>query len=185
MAEDVITKQTPLLAQQNPTPQQVNQTQPEHQPIKSIASDQPKNRMFKKVLLIIAAIIILIALIFAGFFVDNQLNIKKRDNTRKADILKLRDALEESRKGSLNQTYYPSAITPATLEKEGYIEKIPTDPTNAVPYVYTYLGSPSPCAGGCTGYTLTACLENKNDKGENTASPKSACTTRTYEVSGP
>src|SRR3989344_8982312 len=124
-------------------------------------SDQPSGRNIKKILIIILAVLVLIILIITAIFIYKIQPVKRRDAQRKTDISAIQNALEKSRAGSLNNTYYPFAITTATLEKEGYIVKIPTDPKNIAPFVFTYIPSPDACTTDCTGYTLTACLENK------------------------
>jgi len=146
--------------------------------------DKPKSS-FKKILIILIALLVIISLIFTGIFFYRNQKIKIRDSQRKTDITRIQGALEIYKSATLNAKYYPTVLNSSTLEKTGSIPNIPKDPINNDPYIYTYIGSPSPCAGGCSGYTLTACLENKNDKGKNTAPPKSPCTTRTYQVSGP
>lgn len=152
-------------------------------PTQSGSSDQPSGRNIKKILIIILAVLVLIILIITAIFIYKSRPVKKRDAQRKTNIAAIQHALEKSRADSLNNTYYPSAITPTTLEKEGYIVKIPTDPKNNSPFVYSYIASPIACTTKCTGYTLTACLENKNDKEENTTSPIAPCTTKTYKIS--
>ena len=148
------------------------------------AGDKPHGA-FKKILIILILVLVIIGLVFAGFYLYKLQQIKKRDQQRKADITRIQGALENYKSATLNAQYYPTVLNTSTLEETGFIPKIPKDPINTSSYIYTYIGSPSPCAGGCTGYTLTACLENKNDKGENTTSPIAPCTTRSYQVTNP
>ena len=164
--------------QETPSNQQSPQVNP------ALPTDKPKSSL-KKVLIIMIAVLVFIGLVFAGFYFYRIQNIKKRDGQRKADITRIQGALEQYKNDTSNAKYYPTVLNSSTLEKTGYVAKIPTDPINTDSYIYTYIGSPSPCAGGCTGYTLTACLENKNDKAENTTDPIAPCTTRNYKVSKP
>ena len=146
-------------------------------------SGQSSGRNIKKILIIILAVLAIIITIITAIFIYKTQPIKRRDAQRKTDFAAIQIALDNSRADSLNNTYYPSAITTATLENPSYIVKIPTDPKNISPFVYTYIASPATCTSKCTGYTLTVCLENKNDKGKNTTSPIAPCTTRSYQVS--
>ena len=139
----------------------------------------------KKILIIIIVFVSILSLTAGLFYFYRLQNIKNRDNQRKADIASIKSALEKYSRETQEQKHYPSAITPTTLEKRNYIEKIPTDPKNVSPYLYTYRTTPSGCSIDCTGYTLTACLENKNDKGNNTTDPLAPCTTRSHIVSTP
>ena len=151
-------------------------------------SSQPtKVKLLKKILIISAALLVIAGLVVFGFYWSNLQNIKERDAKRKSDLVIIQQALEKYKQDTLNAQYYPSAITANTLEKRAYLAKFPTDPKNSSPYVYNYQGLPKGCAatGACTDYTLTACLENKNDKEENTTDPIAPCTTRSYQVSKP
>jgi len=147
----------------------------------------PKGKFLKKVLIIPAALLVIAGLVIFGLYWSNIQNIKERDARRKSDFVIIQQALEIYRQDTLNAQYYPSAITANTLEKRAYLAKFPTDPENSSPYIYNYQGLPKGCAatGACTGYVLTACLENKNDKGEKTTSPVAPCTTRSYQISKP
>ena len=147
----------------------------------------PKGKLLKKILIIAIALIFIAGLAIFGFYWNNLQNIKERDAKRKSDLVIIQQALEIYRQDTLNALYYPSALTANTLEKRAYLAKFPTDPENSSPYIYNYQGLPKGCAatGACTGYVLTACLENKNDKGEKTTSPVAPCTTRSYQISKP
>ena len=142
-----------------------------------------RGKLLKIILVIIAVLAIIAALITAGFYLKKFQDTKKRDATRKSDITVIQKGLEKYKQDTLDTQYYPTAASPYTLEKTGYIDKFPQDPKNASPYIYKYDGLPVGCVGNCTGYTLTACLENKNDKGKNTTSPIAPCTTRSYQIS--
>ena len=149
-------------------------------------SSQPtKVKLLKKILIISAALLVIAGLVVFGFYWNNLQNIKERDAKRKSDLVIIQQALEKYKQDTLNAQYYPTALTPTTLLKPGYVSKIPTDPNNISPFLYTYQGTPTGCVINCTGYTLTACLENKNDKEENTTDPIAPCTTRSYQVSKP
>lgn len=161
------------------------QETPSLQPSAPVSPPPANNKphgAFKKILIILILVLVIIGLVFAGFYLYKIQQIKKRDQQRKADITRIQGALEIYKSATLNARYYPTILNSSTLEETGSIPIIPTDPLNTEAYVYTYIGSPSPCAGGCIGYTLTACLENKNDKGENTQDPIAPCTTRTYKI---
>ena len=145
----------------------------------------PKRKLLKKILIISAALLVIAGLVVFGFYWNNLQNIKERDAKRKSDLVIIQQALEKYKQDTLNAQYYPTALTPTTLLKPGYVSKIPTDPNNISPFLYTYQGTPTGCVINCTGYTLTACLENKNDKEENTTDPIAPCTTRSYQVSKP
>lgn len=135
----------------------------------------------KKILIVLSVLILLAVLIFAlKQFMDKQ-SVTKRDTQRKKDLTSLKVALEKARAKSKDNLYYPSAITAVSLEKPGFIGKIPKDPTSNPPYVYNYLGGPDTCAGDCTTFKLYACLENKNDP-EGIA-PIPPCETKSYQVS--
>src|SRR3989344_3432900 len=170
----------------NANPVQVHiatQTQETLRPQPSTPTNPPavsdkSHGAFKKILIILILVSVIIGLVFAGFYIYKSQNIKKRDGQRKADIKRIQGALEIYKSATLNTQYYPTVLNSSTLIETGYIANIPTDPVNSGSFIYMYIGSPSPCAGGCTGYTLTACLENKNDKGKNTTDPIAPCTTR-------
>lgn len=183
--QDVDNQQTSIkswkIAQSTINPPSPNQTQTSASA--PPPSQTPPKKLLKKMLIIIILVMVLIGLILVGFNLYKVQQIKKRDQQRKADITRIQGALEIYKSGTLNARYYPTVLISSTLEETGSIPIIPTDPLNTEAYVYTYIGSPSPCAGGCIGYTLTACLENKNDKEKNTTSPIAPCTTRSYQVS--
>lgn len=128
---------------------------------------------------IVLAITIIIAVVLSLTSTDPG---TKRDVQRKADIEAIAGALEKYRQTTKDQLYYPSAPTETTLVKTGFLAELPKDPINNSPYSYTYIGHPSACITDCTGYTLNACLENAQDKGENTTGPVAPCMTRTYQV---
>ena len=162
--------------QNTPRPQPLAPTNPPS------TIDKPKSS-FKKILIILIALFVISSLIFTGIFFYRNQKIKIRDSQRKTDITRIQGGLEIYKSATLNAQYYPTVLNSSTLEKTGSIPNIPKDPINNDPYIYIYIGSPSPCAGGCSGYTLTACLENKNDKEKNTTSPIAPCTTRSYIIS--
>lgn len=134
----------------------------------------------KKILVILILIFVLIGVGMASYYYNNIQKTKKRDVQRKTDLKTIANSLEEIKQKTQNQLYYPSVITESTMIKTGFLTRIPSDPKDKSPYTYSV--SPIGCIINCTGYTLTACLENKNDKGKNTTSPIAPCTTRTYKI---
>jgi type II secretion system protein G len=101
---------------------------------------------------------------------------KAHDTKRKTDLVAIQKALEEY---FLDNNVYPGSLTPLTTGSTPDIASIPTDPKNGHPaqYVYTYTPGNSD-----TTYTLTACLENSNDSGQDVVPPISPCTTKTFEL---
>ena len=139
--------------------------------------------ILKKILIILILIFVLIGVGLASYYYYDIQKTKKRDVQRKTDLKTIAGGLEEHKQKTQNQLYYPSVITENTMIKTGFLTRIPSDPKGGSPYTYT--ASPIGCIINCTGYTLTVCLENKNDKGENTQDPLTPCTTRSYQVSKP
>ena len=115
---------------------------------------------------------------------------KGRDSRRKSDLDALKKALELAKGDSTSSAYYPGCpgastdcildggATPNADTTENpdiqsttttYIKKVPADPKNSAPYVYTYVPLPDGCEGAsgigslCTDFSLVACLENAND----------------------
>ena len=123
-----------------------------------------------ELLIVIAIIGILAGLIGANFVTVRQ---RARDADRKTDIEQTRTALELYR---TDQGTYPAPVSGNIVGTCGgalsvgsvtYLQKIPCDPTgagyNSGGYLYT-------TGGGGTSYTLSACLENGNDTGQNVTS---------------
>jgi len=179
-SETEIPTQRLKLAQTTVKPTTQTQTQ-RQEPIQATLPTS-QGKFLKIVLVTIVAFALTAALITAGLYLNKVQNIKKRDAKRKSDIKVIQEGLEIYRQDTLDAYYYPTAASPYTLEKGGYLAKFPQDPNNVSPYVYNYQPLPAGCIGNCTGYNLTACLENKNDKGENTTDPIPPCTTRSYKI---
>jgi type II secretion system protein G len=121
-------------------------------------------------------IVIVIIGILALLIIPNITSAPKkaRDTKRKTDITTVRKGLEEY---FVNNNVYPAALSDLTTGSAPIIGTLPADPKNTGAFVYTY----SP-ANTNTTYTLTACLENDQDKGANTIAAVSPCTTRTFQV---
>src|SRR5438270_13294913 len=99
------------------------QTEPSPIPNQPSRTSSKKGKIF--ILLKILAVLIIIAcLIFAGLAFNKSQQAKKRDAKRKADIALIKDALEKVRKDTEDQKYYPTALTSFILEQRGYISKI-------------------------------------------------------------
>jgi hypothetical protein len=138
--------------------------------------------ILKKLILMLLILIILTALVFAGFYFFNMQKIKARDSQRKADLKTLAEGLEKVRQKTLNQAYYPSALTEVTLVKTGILASIPADPLNSGEFTYFFEGGPYGCTATCTSYTLTACLENAKDSQKDSTKHKN-CSIASYSVS--
>jgi type II secretion system protein G len=119
-----------------------------------------------ELLIVIAIIGVLATLLMVNFVGVRQ---RARDAQRKSDLRQIQSALEiwRSDNGSYpaSAEFSPSGFgkcgTPLIKNSTTYMVKIPCDPTNAAPYVYTYVSS-----GGVqtsAGYTLYSCLENVGD----------------------
>lgn len=171
------------IAQETPikTPEVSPATQLTPQP--AAASRGTKKSLIKKLLVIIVFILIAAGLIFVGTHYYKSWQLKKRDAQRKQDFKTIKAGMEKIRVKTTDQKYYPSTISEPALVKTGALDKIPQDPINKSPYVYTYRFDPPACTNRCTGFTLTACLENKND--QEGIDPIAPCTTKSYKVTGP
>ncbi len=155
-----------------------------------------------ELLVVIAIIGILAAFVVASFTSAQK---RGRDSRRKSDLNALSKALELAKTDSISSRYYPycffanidtcpPAGTNPSLDPT-YIKKVPKDPKNDSEYVstnndYQYIISPSGCGNlnTCTGYTLTACLENDNEQlSLNVIANDGTCATRTkmFRVSNP
>lgn len=139
-----------------------------------------KGGLIKKIVFLLILILIIAGIVFAGMPFYKSWQAKKRDSQRKADIQMLQKALEKLKTKTIDQKYYPGAMTDYTMVKTGIIDKLPQDPINKPPYTYVYQSLPSNCTANCTNYSLFACLENKNDADGKT--PKGSCKTKIYEV---
>lgn len=144
----------------------------------------------KKIIITIVVILVLAGLVLVGVYFYKLQGAKKRDSQRKADLDAIKQALELYKADTQDNQYYPGSIgsggaTGPLVSPVQYIKSVPVDPKTAT--VYAYAAAPSGCLllGTCTEFTLTACLENKNDKGENTTEPIPPCETRSYQVTHP
>lgn len=112
-----------------------------------------------ELLVAIAVIGVMVSVVGSGLLFNFN---KGRDSKRKGDLQALKTALEQYYN---NNKAYPVAncpplggcITLGFALSPNYIRSLPQDPKNVAPYVYTY-------AGTAQNYTLTATLENTNDK---------------------
>lgn len=188
MAEDIQTTATSPQEQSSQAPQ-VTPTQPDQpqtSPVISPSNQPPavtKKGLFAKIIKIVIFLVIVGALAAAAFFFYQRMQTAKRDAQRKQDFQTIKVGLEKIRVKTTDQKYYPSTISESALVKTGALDKIPKDPLGKSPYIYTYGFSPPACTTRCTGFTLTACLENKNDK--DGIEPISPCTTKSYKISKP
>jgi type II secretion system protein G len=113
-------------------------------------------------------IVIVIIGILALLIIPNITSAPKkaRDTKRKTDITTIRKGLEEY---FVNNNSYPGALSALTLGSAPIMKTIPADPKNGTPYLYTY--SPD---NSNTTYTLSACLENDQDSGNDVIDPSSS-----------
>jgi general secretion pathway protein G len=110
-----------------------------------------------ELLLVIAIIGVLSSFLIANFI---GAKARARDAQRKSDVRQIQAAVELYR---ADQDTYPTdaemSTCKAQLTKNGtiYMKSIPCDPLSNTAYTYSTDATQ-------TTYTLTACLENKNDK---------------------
>lgn len=154
-----------------------------NQPVQSpqpLPKTEPKKTNLKKIFIILIAVLLFAAVAFAAFRFYNQRQMKARDSQRKSDLKVLESALEKFKAKTQDQKYYPVEPTQELLVKTGILKKIPQDPKNSLPYIYSYRATPPQCIRDCTGYILAACLENKNDpEGKD---PQDQCETKSYVI---
>ena len=83
-----------------------------------------------------------------------------RDTQRKASLNEIKTALEFYK---IDIGFYPPSLpacgSPFAAGSAVYMKKIPCDPINVSPLVYTYI----PDAAPASGYRLRVCLENELD----------------------
>lgn len=129
-----------------------------------------------EVLLVLALIGILSALLYPNIMTFRQ---RSRDAQRKKDLFTLQTALEVYRS---DVDEYPLSLPncgdPLNSGSIIVIQKIPCDPSDSSQsYIYNQISASS--------YTLTACLENVNDKDRDIpVNPLGACIT-TLTVTSP
>ncbi len=106
-------------------------------------------------LLIVIVIMGILVVIVVGL-VGRSAQMKARDAQRKADIREIQTALEQY---FTDNSQYPAALSDLTGGTPPYLTAVPTDPSSGAGYTYTPTGTPP------ITYTLSATLENQNDKG--------------------
>ncbi len=114
-----------------------------------------------ELLIVIVIIGILAALVFVQF---NNTQSKARDAERKADLRQLAGKLAEA--NAEDGSYPLGDVTSLCTTLEGVPADTCEDPQASGAYTYTpqVVGTPTTTctvAGDCTGYTLTATLENE------------------------
>jgi prepilin-type N-terminal cleavage/methylation domain-containing protein len=154
-------------------------------------------------LLITISIIGILSVVGLSVF-GNGPQQKARDSRRKSDVQDIKKAMELFKGDTSGNSKYPNTTT-GSLVSGNYMKSLPTDPlSSSTNYLYTPHQSDgsTACSGGgdtssaasagnCQTFTLTACLENKTDTGENViAKPASgdgsACTgTKVYQITNP
>jgi type II secretion system protein G len=127
-------------------------------------------------------IVIVIIGILALLIIPNITSAPKkaRDTKRKTDITTVRKGLEEY---FVNNNVYPNALTDLQTGSAPIIKTIPTDPKNGNPSYYAYTYTP---ANTNTTYTLSACLENDQDNGDNVIAPaasnNTSCPAKVFQL---
>lgn len=103
---------------------------------------------------------------------------RSRDSRRKTDLDALKKALELAKQDTAGAYYYPNShLTLDDSPTSPYIKVIPKDPKTNADYVYNATPDSPDCTttSTCTGYTLTACLENTSDNQKDTVQNETAC----------
>ncbi|MEK7534556.1 MAG: prepilin-type N-terminal cleavage/methylation domain-containing protein [Patescibacteria group bacterium] len=122
-------------------------------------------------------VVIAIIGILTTFLVANFVGVKSRarDGQRKSDLRNIQAALEIYRS---DKSVYPSSIPGCgTTWQDGaavYMQSVPCDPLNTVPFNYRY----TPTAGT---YKLIGCLENTSDSQKDTTSTAPCDDTAPYD----
>ena len=138
--------------------------------------------ILKKIMLVLFFVILLAVVAGLVIYFLRISKITARDNQRKTDVQKIASALEDFRQKTQNQLYYPGAITKVTMIDTGILTTIPSDPVGTEPYTYHFFRSPDGCVANCTGFSLTACLENTRDSKKDSMT-KPVCPVASYTVS--
>jgi len=115
---------------------------------------KPKGFTLLEVIVVIVVVGIL-SLILIPSLISGP--VKARDSQRKADLRTLKTKLEDYYQDT---GAYPASLSELMQGNPPYIKSVPVDPKTKKPYTY----NPAPSGGPFTSYTLTAILENKNDK---------------------
>jgi len=106
-------------------------------------------------------IVIVIIGILALLIIPNITSAPKkaRDTQRKTDMRAIQKGMEEY---FTSNNVYPATLGALELPATSpIIKKVPVDPKNSTPYVYTYTAS-----AALDSYTLHGCLENAGDNGQ-------------------
>jgi len=147
-----------------------------------------KNFQFKRgftlieLLVVIAIIGVLATLTIVSF---GNAQEKTRDSRRKSDLDNLKKVLHLARQDTPAGYYFPGCVNNTSsceissdsssidvdIITNGYINSIPLDPSSDAAYFYDVIPStPTSCSdtgvgnpSECTGFTLTACIENASD----------------------
>ena len=128
---------------------------------------KPRGFTLIELLIVITILGVLAGMIMTSY---GKAQEKSRDSRRKTDVDAIRKSLELAKQDTPGAYYYPVCTSGAgtiCAEDQTTPSLIPTylpqrvaDPKTNLGYTY----SPTGCvAGGCTTYTLIACLENGND----------------------
>jgi len=118
-----------------------------------------------ELLIVIVIIGILIALVLPNLISGPA---RARDSKRKADLRDIRNGLEQYYN---DNSSYTADLNSLTLGATPYNKTIAKDPKTGNDYVYAPTAAGG--SGAFTTYTLTATLENKNDKDIKTGSTDS------------
>lgn len=120
-------------------------------------------------LLVVIVIIGILSTLGIVNYMDARM--RARDAQRKTNLKEIQQALELYR---IDQGAYPASLptcgTPLRdpTNVKTYTTKVPCDPTNTSPFLYTYT-----LTG--TSYTLVACLENVKDSNKDMPATNPAC----------
>ena len=122
-----------------------------------------------ELLIVIAIIGVLAALLMANFVGVRE---RARDAQRKSDLRQIQSALELYR---ADKGTYPDAISCGNIFSDvtvttTYMSKVPCDPLNTAPFVYTYTS-----VNSNSGYYIYTCLENINDSQKDTSNNSTSC----------
>lgn len=133
-----------------------------------------------ELLVVITIIGILASLVLVSLTSAQQ---RARDSQRKSDLDALKKSLELARQDSPGAYSYPLDLQILDDDPNSpYIKQIPKDPKTGTDYIFEPFSlTGGPCTVDCAKYTLTACLENKNDS-QKDAAKHSSCQDASYSV---